>query len=230
MYILYKACNLGSQQFEIALVVDNSGGLNERECGIQRNNIAKLLRSFKFEEENPLVTYIEIYGKGCEVLVSFNNTLNNDINEYANFIQSLPCDDGGGHTDLACGFRAAIDELYVYKQMTNSNSLQKIISINNCQDIDNERFLCIAAKRAVNDLEIDVIFINAIPDSSTASCGNNMNPIENVDKYARCLTNGDNERICVADKINDDQFERAMDECLPEICDVPTYAPTKRPS
>eukprot|EP01084_Bolivina_argentea_P203347 347331_1 len=59
-----------TEHLEIALVVDNSGGLNDEECEIQRNNIGELLKSLKNnnDDSNTLITYIEIDGEGCQNL------------------------------------------------------------------------------------------------------------------------------------------------------------------
>eukprot|EP01084_Bolivina_argentea_P275663 470173_1 len=225
---LSEACPM-KVNFEIALIVDNSGSLNDEECKIQRDAVGELLSSFKNDnlDYTPLVTYIEVNGKGCEVVVSLTNMdLNNNVRDYVNFIKSRPCGDGYGETDLACGIDQAIAELY---ENGNENAVQKIVSVNNCEDQNNEKFLCHEAKTATQDLGIDVIFINALGDESS-SCGNYKNGIKMPDKYALCLTDHNEDKICVADTISDYDFRAAIDECIPQICNVPTSQPTEWPS
>ena len=126
-------------EFEYVIIYDNSGGLTKNQCKTQRDQIGELLSSFKNDDNdnddsntNPRVAFVEIKGVGCQLLVTLDDNLNNDINSYINFIKNRDCEDGEGQTDLGCGYQVALNE---FKRNGKINSIKKIITISNCEGL-----------------------------------------------------------------------------------------------
>eukprot|EP01083_Nonionella_stella_P196435 722799_1 len=126
------ACILDNE-FEFAIIVDNSCGLNYQECLIQRDQIAELLSMLKTDNiiDNPKITYIEYNAIGANVRVSLDHPYQANTRNFYNFIRNhAVCGDGGdGNTDLLSGLQLALNEFELHG---NPNAIKKIVTINNC--------------------------------------------------------------------------------------------------
>ena len=194
---------------DIAVIIDNTGGLTEEECIIELNNIVDLLESIK--DKNTRIALIEITGQDCQLLISLESNMNKYFSHYSQYIKTLQCKNGFGQTKLGCGLLTATQEL---NNNGNVNSQKKIISINNCVGNDAR---CSNVANTVYSSGIDrndIIFINAIGGKCGTQSHGNSNIISSPETYASCIT----DTICVANQINNDQFHGAINDCQYSIC------------
>ena len=196
---------------DIAVVLDNTGGLTEEQCEIQLTNIADLFRSIKGNnrDANIRISLIEVDGDDCQVSIPLDSNLNRFFAHYIHYIKTLECKNGFGHTKLGCGLLAAAQEL---SQNGNENAQKKIITINNCLGND-ARCSEVANRLSASGIhEDDIIFINAMGGICGTESTHNF--IKSSDHYAQCITN----TICVADEIKNMEFHKAINDCHPSIC------------
>jgi len=237
----------GAQSFQFAIMMDNSCGLTEAECVIQREQVADLLLMIKVD--NPPyytnVTYIEYGEDGAEIQVSLDDEFQSNITSFYEFLlDNAGCGAGGnGQTDLVSGFEVAMAE---FARNDNGTSIcRKIFAINNCENTArNESTLCDELYDAMDftfDQPIDRVMIN-VPSSPLIS----PNHITDPEKYLECLVKPRNGAatgaICAGNTdhhVAHDDFAKALDEeCLDDgICSEikriipdPTKAPTDQPT
>eukprot|EP00486_Rosalina_sp_Unknown_P016086 CAMPEP_0201595166 /NCGR_PEP_ID=MMETSP0190_2-20130828/192255_1 /ASSEMBLY_ACC=CAM_ASM_000263 /TAXON_ID=37353 /ORGANISM="Rosalina sp." /LENGTH=2178 /DNA_ID=CAMNT_0048055055 /DNA_START=34 /DNA_END=6570 /DNA_ORIENTATION=- len=209
-YPVSKPCSF-NKPMDIAVIIDNTGGLTEEQCGIQLNNIADLLVSVTNDNQNKdtRIALIGVNGDDCDLLVPLDSDLNTYFSHYLQYIKTLECKNGFGQTKLGCGILKATQEL---SDNGNTNAQKKIISISNCVGND-ARCSTIANNVASTGIqEDDVIFINAI--GGLCGSGSESNIIPSPDTYPSCITR----TICVANEINNSEFHKAINHCQPSIC------------
>lgn len=203
-------CSYNDDPMDIAILIDNTGGLTEEQCGVQLNNIADLMENIKENNKHARIALVEVNGDDCKLLVSLDSNMNEYLSHYLQYIKTLECKNGFGQTKLGCGLLTATEEL---TNNGNTNAQKKIISINNCigNDAKCSRIANTMDSSGIN--KDDIIFINAIGGICGSQYGDS-NIIRSPDTYASCITDS----ICVANQINNDQFHSAINHCQSFIC------------
>ena len=129
-------------KYELAIIADNSCGLTSEECEIQLNQIAELLLILNYDNSSYDITtniaYIE-YGetaKDAKVVVGLQNALQNNVQDYYDFIiNNGGCGGGGnGKTDIVSGLQLALQEFKENGDINDVDIVRKVYTINNCID------------------------------------------------------------------------------------------------
>ena len=214
--------------------MDKTCGVTEQ-CGVQMDAISELLSSLKMDNKNnnPKIAYIEIHSSKSQIVISLNNDrYQEDTQKYIDFVKNRECGDGfaNGETDTSSAIIKAIKELT--RNGHPRDAMQKIVIVSNCKNTGDD--LCDSdIIDDLNEQSIEVVMLNAIGGSAR----NRLSSSE-AREYKLCLTDFDDDRICVASDITTREYSDAIKECVPEICKYvtpnpsinPTFAPSENPT
>ena len=191
------------------------------------DQVAELLSLIKKDNDidNPKIAYIEYTAQSAVVRIGLDDPIQRHSKRIYDYIRnSGECGDGGdGISNFVAGLDAALNEFEING---NPGAVQKIISINNCQnshfDDDNggivydDEPICNRIHSQMIDAEIEGIVINMA--------------MNNGANYLSCLVDDDLSRICAGNAITEREYRRVYNQCVPEICTGNGHEHTPNPA